>query len=115
METFAAAPAEEEAPAIRIRSDQMTLENILDVEALEPLPKEAGPALFALGDLVVRDVFRSPKVTRYHFLNDSGGFDGVAFTSQNLPAREPECIVGKVSVNRWKANVIPQIEIAEME
>ena len=105
---------EQEETAIRIGSDDMTLENILDVEALEPLPKELGDALFAIEDLVVRDIYESPKITRYHFLNQSGGFDGLLFASVSPAISQPHCIFGRLSVNRWKTNVIPQIEITDL-
>ena len=106
---------EEEITAIRIPSDSVTIENITSLEQLQPLPRELSDILFAVDDLVLRDTFRTAKVTRYRFLNQSGGFDGILFAPRPESEPEPSRIIGRLSLNRWKSAVIPQVEIVDLK
>ncbi len=105
---------EEEFTAVRIPSDSVTIENITSLEKLQPLPRELAEIMFAVDDLVLRDTFRSAKVTRYRFLNQSGGFDGILFAPRPEDSPEPSWIIGRLSLNRWKSAVIPQVEIVDL-
>lgn len=108
---------EEPVPeAVLIPSDLITLDHVADLKLLSPYPKEMVPAVFAIQRPVTEHVFRSPKVVKYSFGNDSTGFDGVLYTRKGIPAPEsPVFAAGPLSINRWRSLVRVQMDLEAVE
>lgn len=106
---------EKEEHAIRVHPDDITLDSVIDLQVLDPYPRELARPVFALEHAECFKSFSSQKVVRYHFENRDLGFDGVLFARKNIPQCEkPEIVIGTPSVNRWRNIVSVQFEIEDM-
>jgi len=102
--------------AIEIDPALMTMPEISDLQNLEPLPKELGKPLFAIRSPLVMNRFESPKVLKYTCRNAQGSYEAVLYRRLNLEEPEaPALIYGTLSINRWRNQIIPQMEIQGLE
>jgi single-stranded-DNA-specific exonuclease len=102
---------EPEGNAIAVDADELSIDNVMGLAAIRPIPKDIQPAEFAVLHPVVLDKLDRPKVLKYHYANACGGFDGVIF-NQAIPAcDEPEAVIGSLSINRWRSRISVQMNI----
>ena len=102
--------------AILISSDCMTLDEIASLEVLSPLPRELKEPQFAIRAPEVMKLFESAKVTKYTCRTSSGSYDAVLYQRLGLDQPEsPSLFVGSVSVNRWRNQITPQMELNWIE
>lgn len=106
---------EEEMPAILCDADDMTIDEISSLSMFNPYPKDIVQPIFAIRHPVQFGIMKRPRVTRYHFANNSGGFDGVVFSYKGIEAKEePSVIIGKPSLNQFRDKISCQLVIEEM-
>ncbi len=102
--------------AIQIQSDQVSIQDIMDLNRLLPIPKEIETTLFAIVEPVLQNKFESSKVIKYHFANQNTGFDAILFPWKGLDkVDEPRLVIGQLSLNRWRNQITPQMEIEYIE
>ncbi len=102
--------------ALRVHPDDLTLDNVIDLQILEPYPKEIIRPLFAVENAECFKSFASDKVVKYHFENRDLGFDGVLYKRKGIiPLDMPNLVIGTASVNRWRNVVSVQLEIEDMK
>ena len=105
-----------EEKSVVIDASELTLENCMELESLSPLPKELENIRFCVKNLPSFSIQKWPKVTKYHFNSSCGGFDGLVFASEKIPCLEnPVSVTGKISINRYRNMINPQIQIEEMQ
>lgn len=101
--------------AIHITPKDISLEAIMDLYRLEPMPKEISEIQFALEDFTIIDIFQSPKVTKYILACDACELEAICFSWKNLPKIEhPNTLIGKLQINRWRDKVVAQMEIDDI-
>lgn len=101
--------------AVLMKAEEMSLDEIAAMDILEPLPKELMEPVFAIEQPLIIKKFESPKVIKYTCQAARGSFDAVLYTRLNLePAEQPDIMIGTLSVNRWRNNVTPQMEIKSL-
>ncbi|NCB34210.1 MAG: hypothetical protein EOM64_10120, partial [Erysipelotrichia bacterium] len=102
--------------AILIRSEDMTLDEIASLEVLQPLPKELGKPMFAIRSPAIAKVFESPKVAKYTCTAANGSFDAVLYQRLGLEKPDaPSLFIGSISINRWRNQITPQMELSWIE
>ena len=105
-----------EEKAVVIDATDLTLENCMELESLYPLPKELENIRFCVKNLPSSSIQKWSKVTKYHFNSSCGGFEGLVFASEKVPCLEnPVSVTGKISINRYRNMINPQIQIEEMQ
>jgi single-stranded-DNA-specific exonuclease len=109
--------AEEEIPAaIRIRPEEITFDNVKDLELLSPYPRNLIKPLFALENPRILRYQPGARVTRYVLSAGSGTADAVLFPFRGLPACEaPHLLVGTLGINRFRDQVSCQLNIEGLE
>lgn len=106
---------EEEVPAILCDADDMNMEEISSLSLFNPYPKDIVQPLFAIRHPVQLGIMQRPRVTRYRFANNCGGFDGVLFSYKGIETIEdPSLIIGKPSLNHFRDIISCQLVIEEM-
>ncbi|MBQ9824755.1 MAG: DHH family phosphoesterase [Solobacterium sp.] len=100
--------------AVSVKADEITMDEIMALSRAEPVPKEL-ISNFALTDPVVLSVKETPKVTRYTLACASGPLEAVLFKRKGIvPPEEPSCMIGKLTLNRWRSNVTMTLEIEDI-
>lgn len=104
----------EEKNAIAIRSDEITMDEIMDLMRFEPLPRDFN-AVFAITDAEVLTVKETDKVIKYTIANANGPLEGVLYKRKGIiPPEEPSVIIGTLSLNRWRNSVTMSVEIEDI-
>lgn len=89
--------------AILIDANDVNLFEVKQLATLEPYPKDMVEPLFAIKDVTTTAKLEYPKVVKYRFDNEDGGFDGVLFAYRKVEAIDhPSVIFGNLSINTWK-------------
>ncbi len=99
-------------PAFVIGGNHMTLEEVMEFESLQPYPSELITTA-AIPNPVLQGVKAYDRVIRYHFANETGGFDGVQFTAaRQEPQNSFPWVIGAPGINRFRnlVNVEMRIE-----
>ncbi|MBE6109424.1 MAG: recombinase RecJ [Erysipelotrichaceae bacterium] len=103
-----------ENTAIAVKSDEITMDEIMDLQRAEPLPKEIN-AYFAITDAQVLTVKETDKVIKYTIANANGPLEAVLYKRKGImPPEDPHTVIGTLSINRWRSNVTMQIEIEDI-
>ncbi len=109
-------PQTGERSAIAVRPEDITFEELMFLESLQPLPKELSSVSFALQHPEITSVFRGRGVIRYSIGTGRDRLDAVAFTRQHLKDTDtPVLLTGRLSLNRWKGNITRQMELDDIE
>lgn len=99
--------------AIQIPVSDITIQNIQDLKLLSPYPKEMVEPLFCIQKPEIRDLYSSEKITKYTLQN---GVQAIAFAFRDLPViPQPSLMIGSLSINAFRGNQIPQIDILAIE
>ena len=100
--------------AAAIRADEITMDEIMSLSDAEPMPKELVP-YFAVTDVQVLSVRETQKVIRYNVACASGPLEAVLYRRKGIvPPEDPSCMIGKLSLNRWRSNVTMTLEIEDL-
>ncbi len=103
---------EHETVCISIEAEEASIEGVMALSTLDPLPKELDGILFAVRSAFVK-VLDTPKVAKYKA--PGCDLEAVLFKRKNITVLDsPEEIIGTLSLNRWNNLITPQIEIHEM-
>ena len=114
MKDVKLAEADEEKTAIAIRSDDITMDEILDLQRCEPLPKEIN-SMFAITDCEILTSKETDKVIKYSIANGNGPLEAVLYKRKEIDvAEDPHTIIGSLSLNRWRNNVTMSVEIEDI-
>ena len=109
-------PPKQEEPkedVIKIYTNDISVEQIQDLNKIKPIPKEIGKLKFALERPEVLRKMSYEKVTKYTFSNQ---LDGVIFSYQKIEEVEnPKYVVGTLAINEFRGIKTPQILIDSME
>lgn len=97
--------------AIAIDADEMTIDNVMGLSAIRPVPKDIQQPEFAIRNPVVLDKKEYTKVLRYHYANVCGGFDGVIFNQSVAGNDNPSAVIGTPSINRYRSRITVQMII----
>lgn len=112
LNTYEFDEIEEKKKGVLISENDVSVEEVDSLLTLVPYPKEMVDQSFAIIDPTVSALNQMPKVTKYHFVNNGKGFDGIVFPYQNLEIIEqPRLVSGKLSNNRYKTYINPQMMI----
>ena len=99
--------------AIKIHTNDISVEQIEDLNQIKPIPKEIGKLKFALERPEVLRKMSYERVTKYTFSNQ---LDGLIFSYQKIEEVEnPQYVIGTLSVNEFRGAKTPQILIDSME
>lgn len=100
--------------AIAIMSDDITMDEIMDLQRAEPLPKDIR-SVFAITDAQILTVKETDKVIKYTVANANGPLEAVLYKRRGIiPGEDPSVIIGTLSLNRWRNNVTMSIEIEDI-
>ncbi len=100
--------------AIAVKSDEISMDEIMDLQRADPLPKEIN-AYFAITDAQVLTVKETDKVIKYTIANANGPLEAVLYKRKGISVGEdPHTVIGTLSINRWRSNVNMQIEIEDI-
>lgn len=104
----------EENTAIAVKSDEITMDEIMDLQRAEPLPKDIR-ALFAITDVQVLTSKETDKVIKYTVANANGPLEAVLYKRKGIaPVDDPGVIIGTLSLNRWRSSVTMTVEIEDI-
>jgi single-stranded-DNA-specific exonuclease len=102
--------------ALAIDPDDVNFDAIMDLERLSPFPKEIQAPVFALEDMEILARKETSGTIRYRIANASGGFDATIFRSRGIAAPDhPRRLYGRLTINRWRGRVTPQMTIDAAE
>ncbi|MEE3486892.1 MAG: DHH family phosphoesterase [Bulleidia sp.] len=101
---------------IRVSGSLLTFQNVTDLSILSPYPRDLVSPLFAIENPQVLNVFRSPKVTKYHIAVNGSEMDALMFPYQNLTQTDhPSRMIGSLSINRFRNNVSVQMMLVDLQ
>lgn len=107
---------EPQETAIRVTGSLLTFQNVTDLSILSPYPKDLVSPYFAIENPQVLNVFRSPKVTKYHIAVNGSEMDALMFPYQNLtPADHPSRMIGALSINRFRNTISVQMMLEDIQ
>lgn len=116
MDKMEAEPFTAEEPvqqAVLVSERLCTLSNIMDLQQASPYPKELFQPYFALRNFAAEKYYETPKVAKYRL---SGGLEAVLYKRKGLTAADdPRQLIGKLSVNRWRGRMTPEMEIEDIQ
>ena len=106
-----ALPSEVKDPAFLIDDSHLNIEEIMEFESLRPYPRELVTHA-AIRKPLLQKVNAYDRVIRYHFTNETGGYDGIQFTSSRTePEREIRWLIGTPGINRFRSHIGAEIRI----
>ncbi len=101
--------------AVRIDADDLSIENITGLSVLAPWPKDLIQPEFAVSDLQLENEMIRPKINKYHFMNQYGGFDALVFPGSNLNVpKKIGTVIGKPGLNRWQGKISCQLIVDDI-
>lgn len=102
--------------SVVVSAEDYTLEALMELDGMQPLPKELKDLSITVLNPKCTSVQKWTRVTKYHFYNSSGGFDGIVFGNGKTEERDTiQRVTGKPSINRFRNLVTAQMRIEEME
>ncbi len=92
--------------AIRITPDEITFDDIIDLQQLSPYPKDMFEPLFVLENPTILETKKTPKTRKYVLQLPNGTLDAVLYQSNGItPPEMPTIFVGKLSINRFRGTI----------
>ena len=105
---------EPEVPVIACSTSDLTTDEIMGLQILEPYPKELLQPLFSIRDFHDIEVKRYRSVTRYTFQTGYGECYAVKFGGGADLPDVPKEIIGRLDLNRFRDRITPQVVIEEI-
>ena len=85
----------------------------MDLQAASPYPKDLFQPYFALCDIGAEKFYETGKVAKYRIADN---FEAVLFKRKGLSAPDkPVCLIGTLSLNRWRSRITLQMELEYLE
>lgn len=109
--------AYEEQPekAIVIRPEEITLDNIMDLQTLSPYPKEMISPVFVIQNPIVLSKKNTAKTIRYQISAGTSILDATVLKQKHLPdTDQPEWICGTLSINRFRGHLSLQMMVEDL-
>lgn len=93
---------QEEKTAIQIEGKDITIENIMSLSSIKPIPRDLVQDVFAIRNPKVVKVMKREKVTKYTYDVDGVMIDGLIFHQKIADNDNPNVVIGKLCLNCWR-------------
>ena len=102
--------------AILIDADDISIDNIIGLHEIAPVPADMQAPVFAVENPVAIAKRNSPKVIKYHFASKEGGFDGLIFPrgQSMVTPMNVSRVIGRLAINRWQNHLTCQMLIDDI-
>lgn len=107
---------EEEQSVLEIQENDINLENLMDLQRLDPYPQDMFKPYFMIQNPQILEMKETAKMVKYTIYNAYGGFDAVCYKRKNIKVvQQPKLMIGTVSINRWLGKIRCQFVIEDMQ
>ena len=107
--------AEPEQTAIAIRADEISFDEIMELEKVSPLPREVND-IFAITDAQVLAFRETAGTYRWSLACANGNIDAIAYKNRGIDIPDDPCVmIGTLSVNRWRSQITCRMEIEDIQ
>ena len=101
--------------AILIDLEDITFENITDMNQLSPYPKEMFEPLFAIRNVDVKEYRETPKSFIYTIQNGIHELKAIVYKRKGIPfTNKPSGFIGKLEINRFRGKINLQMIVEEI-
>lgn len=102
--------------AIIVSMQDISFDSISDMQIMSPYPKDMVNPYFAVEDAVIKEVKRTPKVTKFILNNGKTDLEAVVYARKNLKIPEnPSRFMGTLSISRWRGRTSLQMTVEGIE
>ncbi len=106
---------EPEKTAVRIRTADLSLDELMDLDRLSPYPKEMVEPNFVLENCNAGISRQTAKMTKYTIPGERYDIDAVLYGSRNVkPCVKADTMIGRVGINRFRGNVTIQMILEDL-
>lgn len=113
-ENFVFQDAEEKA--IAIDADDMTFDNIMDLQCLSPYPKELIKPYFAVYKGIIQNRKETARTIKYDVHGKDSQFEALLYKRKGLSEKKyPECFIGTPGINRFRGRITLQLIIEDIQ
>lgn len=114
QENFVFQDAEEKAVATR--ADDMTFDNIMDLQRLSPYPKELIKPYFAVYGGTIDNRRETAKTIKYEIHGDNSQYEALLYKRKGLAElQHPSCFIGTAGINRFRGQITLQLIVEDIQ
>lgn len=116
LQTIELPAIDDHQKAISISSDDVTFENLTDLEKLSPYPKSMIEPYFALKDVCILSEKETEKTYRYTIASRSLPLEAIVYKRKAIRCvQNPSVLIGKLQINRFRGKISLQMVVEEMK